>query len=249
MRREETKCKKPLAGTQLPAIVQPNPFEPSQPQRQCPTAVGLGPGSWQHPFRYCLTNTSLTVHRPALALSNARCRSPTTCDSLTGQRVGVHTPNPLTSENRLQPATGTDLENVDCQPMATVPTYQSIGVRPEPLSVVAQLFAQLLMCLVPDHTPLKPAMPSLVRIPNRFRPSLRGSCAEGIQTRQQDAMFGTGLSRKRVGSCLTNGSEFGCPRVPLLSNLKKLSGSVAPSKRVPSSVTRLHPAGGRGSCR
>ncbi|EGX50725.1 hypothetical protein AOL_s00068g1 [Orbilia oligospora ATCC 24927] len=114
MRREETKCKKPLAGTQLPAIVQPNPFEPSQPQRQCPTAVGLGPGSWQHPFRYCLTNTSLTVHRPALALSNARCRSPTTCDSLTGQRVGVHTPNPLTSENRLQPATGTDLENVDC---------------------------------------------------------------------------------------------------------------------------------------
>lgn len=28
IRREETKCKKPLAGTQLPAIVQPNPFEP-----------------------------------------------------------------------------------------------------------------------------------------------------------------------------------------------------------------------------
>lgn len=31
MRREETKCKKPLAGTQLLAIVQPNPSEPSLP--------------------------------------------------------------------------------------------------------------------------------------------------------------------------------------------------------------------------
>lgn len=31
MRREETKYKKPLAGTQLPAIVQPNPFELPQP--------------------------------------------------------------------------------------------------------------------------------------------------------------------------------------------------------------------------
>jgi len=36
MRREETKCKKPLVGTQLPAIVQPNPFEPSQPSGSVP---------------------------------------------------------------------------------------------------------------------------------------------------------------------------------------------------------------------
>lgn len=36
MRREETKCKKPLVGTQLPTIVQPNPFEPSQPSSSVP---------------------------------------------------------------------------------------------------------------------------------------------------------------------------------------------------------------------
>ena len=85
MRREETKCKKPLASTQLLAIVQPNPSEPSQPSSQqwllaCDQVVGSA--------LHCLTNIRLTVHRPALVLSNAERWSSKSCDSLTEQRLG-----------------------------------------------------------------------------------------------------------------------------------------------------------------
>jgi hypothetical protein len=136
MRREETKCKKPLASTQLLATVQPNPFEPSQPSGSVPLLLAWDQAVGSAVQGRCITNTSLTVHRPALVLSNAQSRSPTTCDSLTGKRSGSN-PTMLTCKNRLCLTTGADMENVDCWPMATVPTYQSVGVRLRPITVVA----------------------------------------------------------------------------------------------------------------
>lgn len=183
MRREETKCKKPLVGTQLPATVQPNPFEPPRTRQRFSTPLLAWDQAVGSALGHCWTNTSLTVHRPALTLSTAGRWSLTTCDSLTGQRLGVPTqPNRCSPKNRSPRAAGADSENVDCWPLATVPTYQSVGVRPQLITVVAEF--QLQMWLASGHTPPKPAMPSLALCPTGQSLTLRGSCAEGIQTRQ-----------------------------------------------------------------
>lgn len=99
MRREETKCKKPLAGAKSSAI-QFSLILSSflKPAAVAPAAIyGSKLLAWDRavgspPVVRCSTNTSLTVHRPALALSMAGHRSSKTCDSLTVRRLGYRPP-------------------------------------------------------------------------------------------------------------------------------------------------------------